>query len=225
MPEALVLDMVPRRACAGCVRLCPVGEIGRRSGLCRTCRGTCASCKRVVGVPQLSRTARCCERCTESGAVHLGRAIDRGATVHPMLPFAEDAAAQAFVEQHPGGATLEVCGDALGVTRERLRQIESKALKRLRKRCRLAGITAEDLVAVLANRGRSGEHMTPSTGFASGYMGASLSEAKTASVQAHSTLPEEFYSPEGEQFAAAVEDLERHARRLDAVFEEARRRG
>jgi hypothetical protein len=41
------------------------------------------------------------------------------------------SAVMEFVHRHPGGATLEEVGDAFGVTRERVRQIESGALRKL----------------------------------------------------------------------------------------------
>lgn len=37
----------------------------------------------------------------------------------------------AFVDEHPEGATLEAVGAVWGVTRERVRQIEAKALRKL----------------------------------------------------------------------------------------------
>lgn len=57
------------------------------------------------------------------------------------LPFAEDPEAVAFVEAHPDGATLDEIGEWLGVTRERIRQMEGDALRSLAMRLRLAGVT------------------------------------------------------------------------------------
>lgn len=45
-----------------------------------------------------------------------------------------------------GVVTLEEVGKAIGVTRERARQIEAKALKKLRKKFELAGYKFEDFV-------------------------------------------------------------------------------
>lgn len=56
------------------------------------------------------------------------------------LTFDEDELTQAFMKAHPGGATLEEVGDFLGVTRERVRQIESAAVDALRRRAHLAGL-------------------------------------------------------------------------------------
>jgi hypothetical protein len=50
-----------------------------------------------------------------------------------VLQWEDDPWAQTFVEEHPGGATLEEVAEVLGVTRERVRQIESKALRKLRR--------------------------------------------------------------------------------------------
>lgn len=52
-------------------------------------------------------------------------------------PFALDPVAQAFVRKHPDGATLEEVGEAFGVSRERIRQIEEQALRHLRMRIAL----------------------------------------------------------------------------------------
>jgi len=49
------------------------------------------------------------------------------------LAWADDALAQAVVAEHPDGMTLEEVGDLMGLTRERIRQIELTALRKLRK--------------------------------------------------------------------------------------------
>lgn len=78
---------------------------------CDELKGRCVSCARVHATPET--LARAC--------------------VHPTLPFARDPAAQRFVEEHPAGAGLEEIGDALGVTKEAIRNIEVRALTKLRR--------------------------------------------------------------------------------------------
>lgn len=45
-----------------------------------------------------------------------------------------------------GGMTLEECGEVMGVTRERIRQVEKKALAKLRAALEAEGLTLEDLI-------------------------------------------------------------------------------
>lgn len=49
-----------------------------------------------------------------------------------VLPWRDDPWAQAFVRAHPDGGSLEEVGKAIGVTRERVRQLEESALMKLR---------------------------------------------------------------------------------------------
>jgi hypothetical protein len=62
------------------------------------------------------------------------------------LTLDEDELTRLFLDEHPSGATLCEVGDFLGLTRERVRQIEGAALQALRRRVHLAGLTeyAED---------------------------------------------------------------------------------
>lgn len=62
------------------------------------------------------------------------------------LPFEHDRTAQAFVRLHPNGASLEEVGDAMGMTRERVRQIEAIALRKMRRRSKLDVAALEALV-------------------------------------------------------------------------------
>lgn len=55
------------------------------------------------------------------------------------LPYSHDLAAQDFVAQHPEGATLEQIGAFFGVTREWVRQLEARALEKLRAGATLEG--------------------------------------------------------------------------------------
>jgi hypothetical protein len=100
----------------------------KMTGTCRVCgvrfdlRRYDASGK-VVGA---NRTLRTCER-------HRWARKD-DVLVDRTTPYAEDVAAQLFVATFPGpeGATLEAVAIAMGISRERVRQIEEKALRKLR---------------------------------------------------------------------------------------------
>jgi transcriptional regulator with XRE-family HTH domain len=79
-------------------------------------------------------------------------ALERRAAppVRPLVDgttrYADDVAAQLFVLAHPGGAAHESVAEALGVTRQRVAQIEEVALRKLRLRMQIAGISAADVV-------------------------------------------------------------------------------
>ena len=60
------------------------------------------------------------------------------------------------------GATLEEIGQALGVTRERARQIEAAALRKLRVRCEAEGIDLADMLD--AWRSMPGSSVVPREG-------------------------------------------------------------
>ena len=62
------------------------------------------------------------------------------------LSYQEDAVARAFVQMYPHGATLEIVGEMFGLTRERIRQIESRALRKLRMACESEGMTLADFL-------------------------------------------------------------------------------
>lgn len=48
-----------------------------------------------------------------------------------QIPWELDFDAQAFVREHPDGALLEEVGDYFGLTRERIRQIQARALEKM----------------------------------------------------------------------------------------------
>ncbi len=57
------------------------------------------------------------------------------------LTWERDPWAQEFVVSHPGGATLEEIGQVLGVTREAVRQIEERAIRKVCRTARLNGLS------------------------------------------------------------------------------------
>jgi hypothetical protein len=58
--------------------------------------------------------------------------------------FAEDAAAQAFVEAHPHGAPASEVAAVYGLSRQAIELIEKQALRSMALRCAVAGITRAD---------------------------------------------------------------------------------
>lgn len=77
---------------------------------------------RVVGV---NRDTRTCPR-------HRWLRRPGGALIDKDTPYEEDVACQLFVATFRGGATLDAIAMALGVSRERVRQIQNEAVKKLR---------------------------------------------------------------------------------------------
>lgn len=103
------------------------------------CYPTCAKCGRQD--VDVSRSGRC-HRCARQRPPK-------------ERPWRKDAAARAFVEANPAGATLEAVGAVLGMTRERTRQIEAEALRWFRIGCLLDGLGRDDVLAFLATRART----------------------------------------------------------------------
>lgn len=93
--------------------------VPRRDGSAVVKRKTCSSC----GRPGHDR--RSCGRLYAASST---RAFDPW---HD-LEWEEHGAARRVVSEHPDGMTLEEVGKVLGVTRERVRQIEADALRKLR---------------------------------------------------------------------------------------------
>ena len=65
------------------------------------------------------------------------------------LKWERDPWAQEFVLRHPGGATLEEVGAVLGFTRERTRQVEQAALRKVAREAMRLGLSARDELDVL----------------------------------------------------------------------------
>ena len=77
--------------------------------------------------------------------------------------YADDVGAQRLVELHPDGVPLEVIGAHLGMSRERVRQIQDTALARIESALTRDGLDASDFAAWLASRPESeSDRSTPS---------------------------------------------------------------
>lgn len=72
-------------------------------------------------------------------------AMDRG--TFGAWHFALDPAAQDFVDRHPEGASLDDIGELLGVSKERVRQIEADGLANLARRKELEDAVLDDRAA------------------------------------------------------------------------------
>lgn len=112
----------------------------QESTLCPACRRKPNGCT-VCGEPVSVRKYLRCDRCVEAGVV----APSGPARIDGITRYDDDPECQRFVEEHPGGASIYEIGDALGISGERVRQIEAVALRRLRARLALVGLSIEDL--------------------------------------------------------------------------------
>ena len=63
----------------------------------------------------------------------------------PNLHEIPDEAVEEFIASHPEGGTLEQIAQVLGITRERVRQIITKALQKLSRQCKERGISPSDV--------------------------------------------------------------------------------
>jgi hypothetical protein len=74
--------------------------------------------------------------------------------IHP-LPPQTDSCALDVIDRDGGGVPLDVVAKALGLTRERIRQIELHALAHFRRNAFLIGITRDEIVEALREMGRA----------------------------------------------------------------------
>lgn len=73
-----------------------------------------------------------------------------------ILDYAQDPWAQSFVRRHPGGASLEEVGDALGLVRERVRQVEEIAMRKVRLGAEALGLDLHALLGALQTEAEEG---------------------------------------------------------------------
>jgi hypothetical protein len=171
----------------------------------------CSLCGELA--EHLTRSGRC-ERCTRAQQRTSERA--RGATVHPTLPFEKDIDARAWVICHPEGGTLEEVGSALGVTRERIRQLESLALGKLRRACLREGIDAQELLAGLRARDELAPH--PDAGEDRLVRVVDLTHPADEEGAPSHEIACEPWSLDGLRFADAIAQYARAADRLAALL-------
>lgn len=102
-------------------------------GADRVTRGPCTKCGAPVERPgTVPRTRLRCDGCH---GLH-------SATPASTLRYSDDPAAIAFVAAHPDGASHEEIGQFLGISRERVRQIQDQIFRSLGDRCAAVGIEA-----------------------------------------------------------------------------------
>lgn len=163
-----------------------------------------------------------------------GRKPSGTVEIDSTTPWQEDYFARAWVVHHPDGSTLEEVGALLGVTRERVRQIQDKATRRLRVTCRSLGYDLQDIIAHMASR-----HDEAADAIVHAPLGVGPSEATRAARQAaadrktaaeeqepeedeeeshhHYRLPEEFYDERNARAVALFDELDLE-RRADAAL-------
>lgn len=146
------------RACVRCGTLIDVPARGSAHRYCPECK--------AVRLRELSRQAdeRRPRRCTVCAsyelvtstrcAAHTVVALRNAAPIDGATRYDDDPACQAFVNAHADGADLAEIAAALGLSYERVRQLVDIAVRKLRRRMPLVGVSAEDLAAYLASKDR-----------------------------------------------------------------------
>lgn len=208
-----------------------VGSTGRgacctdRTYTARKIRHCCMCGKQYANRGQRGGRGPCCHN------IH----VVPGALAHMTLPYLEDTNARLFV-MITKGATLDLVGGMFGVSRERIRQIEHIALRKLRWKCIELGLEPEDILFYLQQREHGIAERSTSP----------LATGPTEEMRAHKELldaqhdddhrtrdfrgplPEVFYAEENiamewrfstqvEESAAFLEEITRRAFPLDDV--------
>lgn len=128
-------------------RSCTVCRAPTAGNLCDEHKPRCADCGTRLTRPDQKR----CRPCANLHSAE--RSGGKAALVDARTPYAEDVACQRLVAAHPGGMELAEIGAAMGLTHQRVQQIEAQALANLERRLRLIGITAEAFAEHLASHG------------------------------------------------------------------------
>jgi hypothetical protein len=137
----------------------------------------------------------------------------RGRPPVECVPFAEDPIAMELVARNPDGLTLDQVGTYLGLTRERVRQVQEIALAKIEAALTADGLDAMDFARWLS-RARI-ESEPDST--------APRSEPWVSSCEARDKpLAVEPYSEHGQRVEAAIRELEAAAERAKARRDVAR---
>ena len=123
--------------------------------------------------PHCGAPVRRALNCAGCRGVHVASS---SAVVHPTSRYEDDSAAQMVVGLYQG-MTLEQVAEYMGVTRERVRQIQARALHNLRAALALAGVRERDVLAMLAAKFSADEPMSDLGRAPAGYGGTSQGEA------------------------------------------------
>jgi len=138
---------------------------------------------------------------------------ERGRPVIECVPFDEDPIAVELVARNPDGLTLEQIGEYLGLTRERVRQVQEMALAKVEAALTADGLDAADFLRWLARPRVESEPDSSNP-----RPGAWVSSCEVRDRP----LAVEPYSEHGQRVEAAICELEAAAERARARRDVAR---